>query len=480
MSFTFRLACGFSLRVGPQVSPAAALNWADVASPRKRRAIHPPGSGVNIMLRIGIAACAWWLAASNMALAETPWPSAATISSPPSWPARQLPQPRDGEGKLIADRALSGGLAFATPAFDATAPNITPDADTGIGSWSDAEIETRVGGGHAAGQQPSLRRVARGDHARQFLQGAAARRSRCHRRLSAPHCQAGPEPGSRSRLQGAGAARSLSGRGCRFQPIMFTRSGPAQRLSRHHRPLHGMPLGLVARRLQISRPALATATGSSRCTRDRRRAPQPAPPPISRRRIRPRVSAHGAMPKIVRAVTQGVARDGRALKPPMAYGYYAALKPSIWPRHHRLSAHRAAAAMTGCKTAGSATRQEGDILVGQPLGARSCRECPRPSSNRKPRSRPRPSGRACTKVILVNDDFTPREFVVTVLKAEFRMTEDQAHKVMSHRAPARRLRGCGLHQGRCRDQGDARHRRRPRQGYPLLFTARAGGMAFAA
>jgi len=32
------------------------------------------------------------------------------------------------------------------------------------------------------------------------------------------------------------------------------------------------------------------------------------------------------------------------------------------------------------------------------------------------------------KVILVNDDYTPREFVVTILKAEFRMTEDQAHK----------------------------------------------------
>ena len=34
------------------------------------------------------------------------------------------------------------------------------------------------------------------------------------------------------------------------------------------------------------------------------------------------------------------------------------------------------------------------------------------------------------KVILVNDDFTPREFVVTVLKGEFRMSEDQAHRVM--------------------------------------------------
>lgn len=34
------------------------------------------------------------------------------------------------------------------------------------------------------------------------------------------------------------------------------------------------------------------------------------------------------------------------------------------------------------------------------------------------------------KVILVNDDFTPREFVVRVLKAEFRMSEDQAYRVM--------------------------------------------------
>ena len=34
------------------------------------------------------------------------------------------------------------------------------------------------------------------------------------------------------------------------------------------------------------------------------------------------------------------------------------------------------------------------------------------------------------KVILVNDDYTPREFVVMVLKAVFRMNEDQAARVM--------------------------------------------------
>jgi mono/diheme cytochrome c family protein len=49
--------------------------------------------------------------------------------------------PRDGTGHIIADKALSGGLTFDTPAFLATAPNITPDVETGIGSWSDDEIK---------------------------------------------------------------------------------------------------------------------------------------------------------------------------------------------------------------------------------------------------------------------------------------------------------------------------------------------------
>jgi len=34
------------------------------------------------------------------------------------------------------------------------------------------------------------------------------------------------------------------------------------------------------------------------------------------------------------------------------------------------------------------------------------------------------------KVILLNDDYTPRDFVVTLLKAEFHMSEDEALRVM--------------------------------------------------
>jgi len=49
--------------------------------------------------------------------------------------------PKDANGAAIADKEFSGGLSFTTPAFDAVAANITPDRDTGIGSWSDDEIK---------------------------------------------------------------------------------------------------------------------------------------------------------------------------------------------------------------------------------------------------------------------------------------------------------------------------------------------------
>src|ERR1700742_3174191 len=74
------------------------------------------------------------------------------------------------------------------------------------------------------------------------------------------------------------------------------------------------------------------------------------------------------------------------------------------------------------------------------------------------------------KVILVNDDFTPREFVVLVLKAEFRMTEDQAHKVM---ITAHKLGTCVVAVF-TKDVAETKATRAPAagrtKGYPLLFT----------
>ncbi len=74
------------------------------------------------------------------------------------------------------------------------------------------------------------------------------------------------------------------------------------------------------------------------------------------------------------------------------------------------------------------------------------------------------------KVILVNDDYTPREFVVMVLKAEFRMSEDEAYKVMitAHR------RGVCVVAVFTKDVAETKATRATdagrSKGYPLLFT----------
>ena len=77
-------------------------------------------------------------------------------------------------------------------------------------------------------------------------------------------------------------------------------------------------------------------------------SPEGTPPTSSptSRRIRPRASAAGATPKSSAPSRRASRRDGRRLKPPMAYGYYAGLRDGRSCRYRRLSAHRAAAAMT--------------------------------------------------------------------------------------------------------------------------------------
>ena len=74
------------------------------------------------------------------------------------------------------------------------------------------------------------------------------------------------------------------------------------------------------------------------------------------------------------------------------------------------------------------------------------------------------------KVILLNDDYTPRQFVVQVLKAVFRMSAEQAYRVMmtAHtrdvcviavytKDVAESKAGEGTEEGR-------------KAGYPLMFT----------
>lgn len=90
----------------------------------------------------------------------------------------------------------------------------------------------------------------------------------------------------------------------------------------------------------------------------------------------------------------------------------------------------------------------------------------------RPRTKVRPKTERprLHKVILLNDDYTPREFVVTILKAEFRMSEDQAYRVMitAHK------RGACVVAVYTRDVAETKATRATEagrsKGYPLLFT----------
>lgn len=51
---------------------------------------------------------------------------------------------RDPKGQVIAQRGLSGGMVFDEPVFKAYAANITPDPETGIGRWTDAQLAKAI------------------------------------------------------------------------------------------------------------------------------------------------------------------------------------------------------------------------------------------------------------------------------------------------------------------------------------------------
>lgn len=89
----------------------------------------------------------------------------------------------------------------------------------------------------------------------------------------------------------------------------------------------------------------------------------------------------------------------------------------------------------------------------------------------KPAARPKVERPRLYKVLLLNDDYTPREFVVAVLKSEFAMGEDRAMQIMltAHR------RGSCVISVYPRDVAETKAKRASdygrKFGYPLQFIA---------
>ena len=231
--------------------------------------------------------------------------------------------PRDADGKPIAERALSGGLTFRTPVFVATASNITPDRDTGIGSWSDAEIKRAL----VEGMRPDHGRLA--GVALAAIMPANFYRALLPEDLDAvvaylrtikPIHNEVTDPQYKAPVRRDAYPDAEAG----FSKAMF--ADPARR---------GAYLVTIGHCMEChsawSRGVSDFKGGLGRGGRafpPPEGSPDGTPASVAANITSDPAAGIGAWSEqeIGRAITQGIARDGRTLKPPMAYHYYAGLK----------------------------------------------------------------------------------------------------------------------------------------------------------
>lgn len=222
--------------------------------------------------------------------------------------------PRDANGQIIQGKALSGGRVFSTPAFEVTTSNITPDIDTGIGSWSDAEIKRALVEGVRPdhGQLPGVALAAimpvnfYKALLREDLDAIVA-----YLRSLKPVRNEIPDPVYKAPIHRDPYPDAEAG----FSKSMFTnpvRHGAYLVTIGHCMECHSAwSRGVSDFKAGLGRGGRAFPDGSTAAniTSDR-------------------TAGLGGWTdqEIVRAVTHGIARDGRTLKPPMAYAYYAGLK----------------------------------------------------------------------------------------------------------------------------------------------------------
>ena len=206
------------------------------------------------------------------------------------------------------DKALSGGLTFDEKPFKVTAPNITPDPETGIGKWSDADIKKLL----RTGVRPN------------GVLTAPAMPTAFYDIITEPDMNAI-----------VAYLRTV-------KPIKNTVPAPVYRVTIPHHPFPGAETPM--KRSDFKDPVrrgfyLATIGHCMECHtpiikgrqdfahslgKGGREFPGPWGKSVSRNITSDKVAGIGAWTdaEIKRAITKGIAKDGTHLKPPMGFGYY--------------------------------------------------------------------------------------------------------------------------------------------------------------
>jgi mono/diheme cytochrome c family protein len=209
------------------------------------------------------------------------------------------------------DKALSGGLRFDEPPFDVTAPNITPDPETGLGKWTDAEIKTALlDGKHRDGHQLAevmptgfYKILTPGD-----LDGIVA-----YLRSVKPISNKVPAPIYKMQIP---------------HQVLPGAEKPMPEADLADKVKRGYYLVTIAHCMECHTPFGPPGTGvdfQGSLGKGGREFPGPWGTSVSRNITSSKAKGLGdwSDAEIKRAITQGVRKDGTKLKPPMGFPYYA-------------------------------------------------------------------------------------------------------------------------------------------------------------
>ncbi|KJC46333.1 phosphomannomutase [Bradyrhizobium sp. LTSP885] len=219
--------------------------------------------------------------------------------------------PRGPQG-FDFSRALSGGQTFDEPAFKVTGANITPDKETGIGNWTDAELKrffvsgTRPNGTAVAPIMPTEFYTVLTARDLDALVAYLRSVPPVHREIPAPEYRTAAQPETPP-----------------YAGVQMTDAAMTDQISR------GRYLLTIAHCLECHTPESPSAAHDFAASSGKggRRIQGPWGEVVSANITAHPVSGLGQWSddEIKRAVTQGIARDGRKLKPPMAYAAYATM-----------------------------------------------------------------------------------------------------------------------------------------------------------
>ncbi|MGE3149362.1 MAG: c-type cytochrome [Pseudorhodoplanes sp.] len=212
-----------------------------------------------------------------------------------------------GPNGPVTEKFLSGGIRFDEPPFDVTASNITPHRTSGIGKWTDAEIGRAIADGvrpNGVPLAPVMPSAFYKALTKEDLNAVVA-----YLKTVRPQDGRVSEPVYRVSLP----------------PMTIPGVKPMSSAELNDKIARGHYLATIGHCMECHTPMKEGRHDFNLMGKGGRDFPGPWGVSMSANISSHPTAGIGAWTdaEIKRAITKGIGRDGRKLKPPMAYAYYA-------------------------------------------------------------------------------------------------------------------------------------------------------------